>query len=393
MKKISICLGILFTCFVVQAQDDFDLFLQSIVTNNLALKAQNSNTEAQQLENQRGLTPSGPEIQGGYLWGSPSSIGNRRDFSVSQEIDFPTVYHHQNKLAELRNRQADLNLEQFQLELEQEAAALWVEAVNLNRRIAVQQERYELAARLASAYDDRLAAGDANRIDRNKAALNALQAEKQLSQLQQEKELYRVTLSNMNGNETLAIENTEYIPVHLPESFDLWSTQIIDANPQYQWYMAQNSVAERELKLNKSRNLPKISGGYMSEDVVGEKFQGVTLGVSIPLWENKNSVKAARQRAEASQLANESFQAQYRNELYRIYRNVTLAYERVKGYREEIENMNQKELLDEALQSGQISLVEYLVELQYNYEAIDQLLDAERDLQLAWMQVKILDRN
>lgn len=393
MKKISYSLLAMLWCLAATAQQSFDQFLSEVLENNLAFKARQSETEARYLENRIGLNPANPEVQGGYLWGSPSAIGNRKDFSVGQELDFPTVYHHQNKLAELRNAQADLSLEQFQLELEQTAAALWVDLVSLNQRIKVQNERHELAQRLASAYDDRLNAGDANRIDRNKAALNALQAEKQLARLKQEKQLLLIELASLNGNHAMTVENDQFMPVNLPVDFNSWALQLIESNPQVQWYVGANQVAEREVQLNKSQALPKITAGYMMENVVGEKFQGVTLGLSIPLWENKNTVKAAKQRAEASQLLEDNMQLQFRNELWKMYENVRLAAERVAGYRNEIEQMNQKALLDEALAAGQIALIEYLTELQYNYEAIDQLLDAERDLNRAWMQLKVLERN
>ena len=34
--------------------------------------------------------------------------------------------------------------------------------------------------------------------------------------------------------------------------------------------------------------------------MVGEKYQGLSVGMSIPLWENKNTVKAARAETAAN---------------------------------------------------------------------------------------------
>jgi len=47
-------------------------------------------------------------------------------------------------------------------------------------------------------------------------------------------------------------------------------------------------------------------------------------------------------------------------------------------------------LLKDALDAGQISLIEYLLEMQFNYDAIDQLTEAEKALQLAWVKLKVL---
>ncbi|RKD85101.1 TolC family protein [Mangrovibacterium diazotrophicum] len=390
MRKINIALLMLLFAVPALAQQSLYDVLQQIETNNTAYQAQQSQAEAQKAENRIGNTPDNPEVNGGYLWGSPSAIGNRKDFSVNQEIAFPTVYHHQKKLADLRDLQADLSAEQYRLALRQEAAQLWVELVSLNQRIAIQRERTELAVKLGNAYEERLTAGDANRIDRNKAALNAMQAEKELARLQQEKELLQLSLNAINGNQPLPVNGETYEPVRLPAEFDLWEQAVMQNNPTARWYMLEGDAAERELKLNRGKSLPKINGGYMMENTVGEKFQGVTLGLSIPLWENKNTVKAARLLQESTQLEQQDFQLQLTAELQKLYRSVQLASARVEGFREELESMQQQNLLQEALDAGQISLIEYLLEMQFNYEAVDQYLEAQKELQLAWVKMQML---
>ncbi|KAA6308963.1 hypothetical protein EZS27_039465 [termite gut metagenome] len=55
--------------------------------------------------------------------------------------------------------------------------------------------------------------------------------------------------------------------------------------------------------MNQAMGLPSFLAGYMSEKVVGEHFQDITLGISIPLWENKNRVKQAKAASIAAQRA------------------------------------------------------------------------------------------
>jgi outer membrane protein TolC len=330
-------------------------------------------------------------VEGGYLWGSPAAVGNRKDLSVSQEIAFPTVYHHQKKLADLRDQQAEMTAGQYRLALMQEAAQLWVELVALNREIAVRQERAGQAKRLAAAYAERLATGEANRIDRNKAALNALQAEKALEALQQERELLQLSLNGFNAGQPLVVTQNSYGEIALPPDFDSWSNSLLQQNPQARWYRLEADAAGRSVKLNRSKNLPAISGGYMMENTVGEKFRGVTLGLTVPLWENKNSLKAARLRQESSLLEQQDFQLRFKTELHKLYRSVELASARVEDMRHRLESMKQEELLKDALDAGQISLIDYLLELQFNYNTADQFAEAEKELYLAWVKLKVLD--
>lgn len=390
MKKLLYSLLIVLGAIPAIAQQKLDDCLQTVISNNVAYRAQQAQSQAQQAENRVGNTPDNPQVEGGYLWGSPSAIGNRKDLSVSQEIAFPTVYHHQKKLADLRDQQAEMSTEQYRLVVMQEAAQLWVELVSLNQRIAIQQERTQQAKALADAYAERLAAGDANRIDRNKAALNSLQAEKSLEALQQEQELLQLSLETLNGNQALPVEEDHYDAVNLPQDFESWANQRVQQNPQARWYLLEANAAERSIKLNQSKSLPKISGGYMMENTIGEKFQGITLGLSVPLWENKHAVKAARLKQESLQMEEQNFQLQFKSELHQLYRSVELASARVKDMRQQLSMIQQEALLKDALEAGQISLIDYLLELQFNYDAIDQLTEAEKQLQQAWVKLKVL---
>ncbi len=42
------------------------------------------------------------------------------------------------------------------------------------------------------------------------------------------------------------------------------------------------------------QNLPKLSAGYYSESVLDLKFKGFQIGITVPLWENSNTIKNAK---------------------------------------------------------------------------------------------------
>ena len=95
-------------------------------------------------------------------------------------------------------------------------------------------------------------------------------------------------------------------------------------------------------------------------------------------------------RQESLQLEEQNFQLQLKTELHQLYRSVELASARVDDMRQQLSLIQQEALLQDALGAGQISLIEYLIELQFNYDAIDQLTEAERALQLNWVKLKVL---
>lgn len=391
MNRILNTLSFLLISFSVFAQTDLEQFLTEIETNNYSLKSTESSVEAQKLENRTGLNPSDPSIEGGYLWGTPSAIGNRKDLSVTQEIEFPTVYSNQNKLADIRDEQSDLEYSQQRLLVLQNAAQLWVEMVSLNQKQQELMKRLENAQGLADSYNEMLESGQGNIIDRNKAALYLLQVEKELEQLEQDKQQLSLKVTALNGNRPLLVNELDFMPVQLPENLDQWLAQMETIDPSLQYLGLEIKAGEHSVKVAKGKSMPSISGGYMMENTDAEKFQGVTLGLSIPLWENKNAVKAEQAKTEAVVLQERDYRLQWESELTQIYSEVESAKKLVVSYREQLDIIQQKELLDEALQEGQISLIEYLLELQYNYDAIDQLMEAERQLQKAYARMKVLE--
>jgi len=50
-------------------------------------------------------------------------------------------------------------------------------------------------------------------------------------------------------------------------------------------------ITQKQLPLSKNMWLPKLEAGYHYHGILGQTYNGVHTGHSIPLWENKNTVK------------------------------------------------------------------------------------------------------
>lgn len=136
-------------------------------------------------------------------------------------------------------------------------------------------------------------------------------------------------------------------------------------------------------KLNKAMSLPKLSAGYMSEKIVGQQFQGITAGVTIPLWENKNTVKFAKAKAIAVQSIESDSKLVFYNQLKTQYTKVKSLQKNVTGYRISLESLDNSALLKKSLDLGEISLTDYFYEISLYYESISTLLFAEKELNKA----------
>ncbi|MEN8118221.1 MAG: TolC family protein [Bacteroidota bacterium] len=379
MNRIKTIILVLILPFGLSAQD-MESILSEIESNNTALRAYKGLNEAQRLENKTGIYLENPEVGFNYLWGNPAAMGERKDFSITQSFDFPTAYGIKKKIAEAKNQQSDLEFELQRKTILYQAKVLCNELVYLNASTLVLEERARHASEIAEAYSKKFELGEINILDKNKAHFNLLKAEKELETNQTEREIRLSELTALNGGKPLAFNQINFERVSLPVDFSSWYTEYEFKNIQLQ--QATNSVAisEKEIKLSKALSLPKFSGGYMSESVVGESFKGVSVGMSIPLWENKNSVKlATAQRQVNMELINDQ-KIQTYNQLKGQYEKAINLQNTLKSYQEALETVNSSALLKKALDAGEISLIEYMLELTMYYETYDKFILIEKEL-------------
>lgn len=114
----------------------------------------------------------------------------------------------------------------------------------------------------------------------------------------------------------------------------------------------------------------------------GEQFQGISASVSIPLWENKNNVKAARASLRAAESMAVDGKLQFYEQLRALYER-TKALEKIeRDFSRSYKELSSTELLGKALAAGEISIVEYFVEMSLTYSLVDQGLTTQRDLSL-----------
>ena len=129
--------------------------------------------------------------------------------------------------------------------------------------------------------------------------------------------------------------------------------------------------------------LPKLEGGYHQQSILGQKYQGFHVGMTIPLWEDKNRIKTERARLvhAEQQIIEHRIEHHYRNkQLYEQYRHWLKTFHE---YQAVLTSANNEALLNKAFQAGQLSLIEYLMEVRYFYDANENLKAAEKELHRA----------
>ncbi|MFZ4707521.1 MAG: TolC family protein [Bacteroidales bacterium] len=384
MKKyLKICTLLFILPVSLKAQISVDSVLSNIERNNTTLSALRNRVEAEKFKNQTGIYLQNPEIGFNYLWGNPTTMGNRTDINIKQSFDFPTAYGYRRQIADSRNLQSGLEYQQQRKDILYDARLLCTGIIYANALDEEYSKRLTHAQNLAAAYQTLFEKGQVSILEHNKAQLNLLNIRKEVERRAIERTAYLKQLSALNGGLAVELNQSSFLVCVLPADFDQWYSNAEKSNPTLQWLKQEIEVNMQQEKLNRALSLPKASAGYMSEKIVGEHFQGVSLGVSIPLWENKNTVKYAQAQTIALQSIEVDRKLQFYNQLKIQYEKAASLQKTAFEYRQLLESSNNAVLLKKALDKGEITLINYLMEVSFTYSAMDNLLESEYELNKA----------
>jgi outer membrane protein TolC len=383
MKKIIyiILLSGLFS--LAGKAQNFDNILQSIEKNNTALKAYREQIEASKIGNKTGINIANPEVEFAYLWGSPNAASHRTNLDISQSFDFPTTYRYKSQLAEGKNKQLDLVYDRQRRDILQQARLLCVELTYQSKVNEQLTGRLKHAKELVEAYQKSFDLGNIDILDRNKTKLNYLNEEKALQINNVEISTLVMELQRLNGGLAFPDNPKDFPAYALPKDYQEWFERVKGNNPSLRMSEQDVALSRKQEQLTRALNLPKFKAGYTSEWVPGESLQGFSIGMSIPLWEGKNTVKHQKAQTVALQMQHQDAKLQFQNTLKNQYDKAAKLLILLDEYKESIEVTSNRELLKKALDKGQMSLINYLSELSVYYDTIDKYMETERDYQLA----------
>ena len=363
----------------MSAQDIYTPVLNQVERNSPSLQAFRQLAEAEQLAAKTGLAPHNPEVEVGYLWDKAGD--DRKDVSVRQGFDFPSVYAHRAKLADINTAGAELRFRRERQQLLLAAKQTCVRLVYLNARLQLSEQRAERADQLAQAYARLLEKGACTQLEYNKAQINRTRALGDLQRTQIERQTCLADLARMAG-EPVPFDHADYEPLLLPSDFDTWYAEAENAMPAL---LAQHNAAEaaaRQVRLTRASAAPSFSVGYMGEFQSAQQLQGLTVGMALPLWSNAHRVRQAKAQALAATRTEEDTRLALRNRLQSLFAQAQALQQTLAGYDASLTDYNSAELLYHAFEGGELTLLQYLMESDYFFEAYDLRLQTLRDLHL-----------
>jgi outer membrane protein TolC len=332
------------------------------------------------LEAGTGNTPPDPEVEFGYLFGNPSDMGNRMDFGITQQVDFPSAYINRSKLRKIHSSQAELEYILTRQEVLLEARHLWIEQIHLNQLGDLIGARLDQARTIVSHMERKVEVGEASILELGQSRLMVASLEGEYEEVLALTGDLQLALREITGGEDIEIRDTLF-----PQALPLVADSILEAyrlSPFVQYYKQELQMKEAEKNLAVSMHLPKLSAGYYSESIPSEALRGFRLGVSVPLWEKTNTVKKAKSEIAFAQAELDRYSLHQEKEVRQMLNKLESNRQRAGKLEEALGAVNSLSLLGASLENGEISLSEYFYTSDFYFRNQAQLLRYNKELLL-----------
>jgi outer membrane protein TolC len=380
---------LLFSCALWAAaplcgQTSLDDVLESVAQHNLSLQALHETMAAQQLDNDLSRRLPDPEVEVNYLWGSPQGTGERTDVTATQQLDYATLGGQRRRVVQQQNALLDKTYLVARQRLLAEARQVCIDLIYYNALLRALAERLAAADALAAAQERLLATGAGNAVDRNNVVMAAADVRAEYRRVESERATRQQQLERLNGDVPIALTDTVYPVAVLPADYASWAADAAAASPALAAAQQEVALSQSQLSLSKAQRVPALTVGYMSEHTIEQSFRGLTVGVAVPLWAGRQRVRSARSALTAAQLRADEERRALESRRRQRYDKAVALQTVAETYRTSLSAAGNSRLLRKSYDEGQISLLEYLLQMDYCYTAVGKALAAERDFQQAY---------
>ena len=388
MKQFIVITLLASAALSVNGQNSIDAVLRSIEANNKELQANNQLTVSKKLEAKLDNNLPDPSVSYVHQYGNREGMGIQGELVASQSFDFPSVYVQKNKLAKSKAASFDRQGAEFRQQILLQAKEICLDLVLLNQQRALLDQRRQNAEQLAELYAMRLETGDANILETNKIDLELLNAKTEARMNESARIAKLQELATLNGGIAIDFTDTPYMSDGDILSFEELCAEAVTFNPQLLTLKSEQVAARRQLSVNKSKSLPSFELGYrMNTATGGERFNGFLVGISIPLFSNRNNVKQAKAQALYTDLQLESTTTTVESELHQLYNQSVALKTSMDEYNTVLKSQNSLALLNKAIQTGQISMIEYFVDVTTFYQSMQNYMQLQNEYQKVMAQL------
>lgn len=365
----------------VALADNFSQLSQAILENNAEIKAemQRGRADVESAKAENALAQ--PEVEFEHMWNAGEG-DNRWSVGVSQSFDWPGLYGARRALAADREVLAALNMQALELSTREEIDAALINYITATKRVEMFREVSVLLQRLETSVRQAFEHGESTILDVNKAVIESANTTARLLEAEnmQAEALASLRALGLDGSDSALMTLLEKLEFPVSETRpdeDYYSA--LERHPAILKAEAEIRTARLEEQLSSKTRLPGFSLGYRHAFEDGKHFNGLSVGLELPIWSRRHSVEASKANTLAASFSKISTETSLRAELSRKLAQSVLLREQITALAPAVDGTNNMLLLEKAYKGGQMSLLDYLRECAYFLDARMQLLDLQSE--------------
>lgn len=379
MKRIVV--ATVMTASVMCANATTDRLVEEIIETSPQVEALKSKLRAETANSLTTNNLNGPEVEFEHQWGM-KGIGNKWGVSVSQGFDWPGTYPARSSAAKLMRKASQSSFDSELSELRLKVKLSLIDLCHANRDAALLDSIKSSLTQLLDKYRTSFDKGETTILDVKKIEIELLGVTRQLNEAIIAREAIVGELRAVNPG--FGWENTlslDQYPAEDGVRTEAEYAEILRQNDNQSRYL--NNMKELSLanaKVERNSRMPGFSVGYRYDYELGERFNGLSVGVTLPLFSNRNKVKAAMDEADSYQSAMVSRNTALEAEWNAMRQQAIRLGEECEQYERILTTSDTQRLLKMALDGGEISLLDYLQETAYFKQAQRDYIATEHEL-------------
>lgn len=292
---------------------------------------------------------------------------------VSQEFDFPSLYVARGRSVNAQRQVLDIQYQILRRDIMLEVRQLCCDIVAARSMQALLRSRISTADSLQTAFERRLALGDATILDLNRIKVDRMAVNAEYVRNESQLQTLMFDLQRLNGGISADVTDCSFSTIAQGMSEIVQEVPLEVANAQ-----ASLLSSRQELTVAKQGWLPSLTLGYRRNTELREAQNGFLLGVSVPLFGNGSKVKAARLRRNVAEeeVTRATIEQDARSQTLKTQaRQLHLILE---AYDETLLNQTLN-LLKRAVLAGELSIIDYYNEVDRIYSILQDRLTSETE--------------
>lgn len=377
-KTFSAIAIVLASCATAQAQDPFYDVINAIVTTNPDLANQQQLVIADAADAADENSLANPEFGFSRVWGA-KGIGNKLQLDLSQSFDWPGLYAMRGHAAKSARSAAEMLVLDSRLRLSADASTLLIELVYVRKQIALQKEIIANMEGLGAAIDKSLANGEITALDQRKQRIELFKAQSGLSAMLARESQIIASVNALGDGSAVDLSQITAYPIMPEKSAEEYKEQVVAFDPLY---ASQQFSAEQEAfnaKAAVQSRFPSFTVGYQHQAEMGDRFNGFTLGVTLPFFENRHARTSAVHRRVAAEQSQRALLASRYAEIDGLLKESALWKAQMNAYDDVFGDNAYLSMAKKVYDQGEMTTLDYIAEVQYYTEATMAYLEVEQN--------------